>query len=214
MDITRILRSIGAAAGCAAAGLVTPTVPAAPPGYRHAMITEGYTVSDFEERRLKMNSNGEVVGTILVNGKEHAFVWLPEANPDYPSLAKGLTDLHVHFNLGAAGIDNSIAHDINPHGYIAGQIRVAATGEYHAFAWKLSEPTKTFDIADDFTLVAPLTLPLVAWSLNDETPPVAVGKAHGIWWCDGCFPANETGETTLGFQVTLQSGATVYIVTP
>lgn len=78
---------------------------------------------------VQLNENGEVVGNILMTGRQHIFVWSP---------SRGMTDL----GSGPDGFDAAWVVDINARGDILGYTAPCTLNYYN--------PTHCFDYAVDY----------------------------------------------------------------
>ncbi|MCI0362739.1 MAG: hypothetical protein L0219_02590, partial [Phycisphaerales bacterium] len=102
-----------------------------------------------------------------------AWVWLPEADAAYPSVAAGLNDLSTISGSGMA-----MPFDINESGVVVGvNANCEECGE--AIAWRLA----TSGAPDTLLGTLPNGLTSSANAVNDDSPPLIVGTSGAVGLC-------------------------------
>jgi hypothetical protein len=131
-----------------------------------------------------INPSGEIVGSYYVDGQWHAFLWLPDENPNYPDsrLSVGLNDLHVLADNGQGlGPGDSAARDINSAGKVVGQAGVLDLETVGGRAFIL-------DLTQEGIPLIPMAIPNPtqshgAWAVNDASPYQVVGHYTSTATC-------------------------------
>jgi hypothetical protein len=163
------------------------------PRYRVVDITEiGFPPTDLEGT-AGINNYGEVAFGFKVSNVIHAFAWLPEANH---GRSAGLHDLAALTESG-----ESIAHDINMEGIVAGQYGGIGINAGAACVWPLaSSVTRTglgnFGGSNAWSM---------AWALNDEADPVVVGHSGRTHHCECEVDEQREEDVTRAFKIRFES---------
>lgn len=190
--------------GSMAVVLVEPAAAQTPPRFRVYDVGASPVVPQVPEPPpnigLALNNRGDIVGQMSIPGVgNHAFIRVTQ--PGYGLLTTQVYDLNTLYGLNLPG--DSIAHDINMNGEIAGQARPNGTSSQQAFVWRLAT-SSPFGIT---------TIPLgqlgsgfptsIAYSINDSNPAVVVGSTPAMSTCQDSLGQTLPAQITAPFRATL-----------
>ena len=118
--------SLGVVLGVMAAALLAVSAPVQ--GTDIIEVIDLGTLGGTESRAYGLNASGDVTGSYMVGGSNHAFVW-HDADGDWEVDAGEMQD------LGTLGGGRSVGRAINDAGQVTGWADLQTLGNYRAFVW-------------------------------------------------------------------------------